>query len=407
MIQRRDRGSEVVVAVLAVGVIAVALTFGIVLDLGNRSDESDAEATAFDTQVVQDVVVDDVRPTLVPTEIAQDEPTVTLTATVADTEVIATETLTLTPTEPTVTPSDTSTDLPTDFPSATVTTTQESQPEATATVILTDTPTDEPTNTPTITVSFTNTATATPTATSTDTPTLTPTVTPSNTSTFTPSATNTASPTATVTPSFTPTATPTPTQTPSMTLTQFPTLTITPFVLPPTVIACEPNPDWEPYVVQSGDILFEIALASGLRTDVVRQANCLETSNIVAGQTLLVPPDSPLLQTAVQQPATAPNCNNPAIQISYPRGGDVLDTAFVARGIADDEFFGYYAIRVLPNPETIFTVYESNARVSMNNVIGTVNVPAFPAGNYTLRLIVFNQWGDAVDYCDVAVVFNP
>lgn len=387
--QRRDRQSEVVVAVIAVGVIAVALTFGIVLSLGNQDGESLDSSPTLD---LPDVIVVDQRLTSEATQVVED------VAMPTDT-----------PTNPPL-PSATATDLPTQTPdSPTLTPTLATNDGETATpeATNTDSPSPTPTATTTSRPTSSNTPTQLPTATLTSTFTITPSFT--FTPTTTPSHTFTITPTET--PSLTATLTETPTHTPTMTMTMtitaFPTLTITPYFLAATQTACESNPNWEPYVVQPGDILFEIALASGLRTDVLRQGNCIEGSDIIAGQTILVPPDSPLIQAQVPPPVSVPNCRNAGVQITYPLGGDILTAPIAVRGIADNEYFFYYVLRVLPNPDTVFTVYESNQRVSTNAVIGTVNVPEFPQGTYTLRLVVYNQWGDAVDYCDVAVTFAP
>ncbi|PJF44408.1 MAG: hypothetical protein CUN55_04195 [Phototrophicales bacterium] len=369
--QRRDRQSEVVVAVIAVGVIAVALTFGIVLSLGTPNEEP-ILTPSMASQA--NIAISDQRPTIAITIIAQNfTATSQFTETHTITTNIATASSTLTTELSTATPSN--------------------SPTFTESPTYTATP--DPSSTPTRRL---NTATSTTTNTHTLTPTKTKTKTATSSATLSP--TNTATNTATQKPSLTPTPTPT------ATITPFPTLTVTPYLLPATRTNCVPKSDWKPYVVQPGDILFEIALASGLRTDTLRQANCIEGSHIIAGQTILVPPNSPLLQTQNTPIPSAPNCKNPLIQITYPLNGDSLSAPFAVRGIADNEYFGYYHLQISPNPQTVFTIYESNRRIPTNDVLGTVNVPEFPSGNYVLRLIVFNQWGNAVDYCEVQIIFN-
>ena len=157
---------------------------------------------------------------------------------------------------------------------------------------------------------------------------------------------------------------------------------------------------WAQYVVQPGDILFEIAQASGITTDYLREANCIVGNVVVAGQIVLVPPDSTLVQ---QEPTALPlaaNCPNPAVQITFPVAGSVLTQPIVLRGVAVNEFFGYYRIFLSPNRDVNFAVVDNNVRV-IDNVLGTLNTTAYPSGSYTLRLEVYNQWGDLFDRCFV------
>ena len=420
--RRRDRQSEVVVAVIAFGVIALALTFGIILSLGNTDDpapeitqtrvvrviENNISATSTFTanNNVPDadftVLAEDnpsATPTLTPslsaTPTATDSPTTTETAqpsasiTPSETPILPSETPS--PTDETriaVSDSPTATFSPSETTTATLTATSTTTHTQTATPTATHTPTFTPSATDTNTATATNTASATNTATFTHTPsaTHTPTITPSNT------ATNT------------PTVTPSPTLTSTMTITPFPTLTITPFLLPATQTACEPIKGWTAYIVQSGDTLFEIARASGYMTQALVEANCLDSSQIYAGQSLQIPPDSPLLTNT--NPAPSNYCSSNLIQLSYPQQNTVLNTAFVVRGVADDEFFGFYRIVVAPNPETRFTVTESYQRMAVLGTLGTVNLPAFPVGTYALRVEVYNQWGSLTGFCETQVYFE-
>lgn len=445
---KRDRQSEVVVAVIAVGVITIALTFGIVISLSNQND--DDMATPIDTQDVQ--LIDD-RETLAATATDAEPGTPLFTATesdiaapttmtATDVTVVAQEDLTATPAADSATSTATdvsaaatptatedgatstltdaalnseNTPLASETSLPTSTSTNTPQPSATPTATHTDTLTPTNTSTPTAT----HTDTFTPTNTNTSTATYTATSTPTNTNTPTPRPTSTNTPTATATQTRTPTPTetlqskatrvadlkPPRTRIATDTLTPFPTLTVTPFVLPATEATCEPIDGWVEYVVQSGDILFEIAQASGITTDFLREANCITGNVVVPGQVILVPADSTLIEAVVIAPPLATNCPNPAVQITFPRAGEILTAPVVVRGIAINEFFGYYRIFISPNRDVNFPVAENNQRV-VDDVLGTLNAPAYPAGSYTLRLEVYNQWGDLFDRCFVPIVIQ-
>lgn len=80
-------------------------------------------------------------------------------------------------------------------------------------------------------------------------------------------------------------------ETPPPTATEPPS-TPTPDISPtPQATACVLNPEWEDeYIIQSGDTLGAIAVASGLTMRELQEANCLENRDIlVVGQKILVP----------------------------------------------------------------------------------------------------------------------
>jgi LysM repeat protein len=86
------------------------------------------------------------------------------------------------------------------------------------------------------------------------------------------------------------TASPTarPTLLPTLPPTLPPTLTAT---LRPssTLVACGPPPGWIVYVVRRGDTLFRLSIAYGVSMDMLRAANCMSGTGLIAGQTLYVP----------------------------------------------------------------------------------------------------------------------
>lgn len=456
---RRDRQSEVVVAVIAFGMIAVALTFGIVLSLSGQGDDDNNDRGESDT-TAPPVLIGDTDPTLaIPAPSSEDVATATVgsagsppTAVAQDATATALPSETIVPTEEasvtSVPEQPTETETATSEPSSTTTfaepaadSTTEVTETATATgtassTIAPTTPptateTAVPTNTVTNTPSLTPSATATATPTATDTPTNTATFTNTPSPTSTPTATNTPTFTATLTPSITPSPTITPSFTPSITptfqskatrvanlkpertlavtatITPFPTLTITPFQLPATAVACEPEASWLPYVVQSGDTLFELAQSVGYNLDAIRQGNCITGDDLIAGQTILLPPVAASRQpTSVGTPPNVPGCSNPEVQIRFPRIGDVLTTPVVVRGIANNEFFSFYRLWLSPNPATFLAVAESTTRVEEEASLGTLNVPQYPSANYNLVLEVFNQFGSLVERCVVPVTIR-
>ncbi len=78
---------------------------------------------------------------------------------------------------------------------------------------------------------------------------------------------------------------------------------------PPTAVACGPPSWWTRYIVRPGDTLFRIALRRGTTLHSLMNANCLVSSNLVAGRSLYVPPGvivPPVLPTSTPFPtATA------------------------------------------------------------------------------------------------------
>lgn len=58
-----------------------------------------------------------------------------------------------------------------------------------------------------------------------------------------------------------------------------------------TLPACNTTPaDWAPYMVQAGDTLSELAAQIGIGQNRLMRANCLSSSDLVAGQVLFLPP---------------------------------------------------------------------------------------------------------------------
>jgi hypothetical protein len=87
--------------------------------------------------------------------------------------------------------------------------------------------------------------------------------------------------------------TPSPTASPPSTAAETPTITLTPEPTEtdlPLADPCIPRSDWPVYIIQPGDRLFRIALATGSSVRELQLANCLPNPNrINAGQPLRVP----------------------------------------------------------------------------------------------------------------------
>lgn len=209
---RRDIANEIVVAIVAVAVIAFALTFGILLTL---SSSTGVFQSGGGTNVAGNGVntMPTNRATLTPTD---DVNIFTLLA----------PTGSVTPTEQDV---EVSTQTPTHTEAATSTRTSAPTETASATDAITTAPTATFTRTAVSSDTATLAPTQTPSATSSPTQTAMPSATPSSTHTSTTAATRTPSATSTPTPTATPTATRTFTRTP------LPTATITPVV---EVVGC-------------------------------------------------------------------------------------------------------------------------------------------------------------------------
>lgn len=79
--------------------------------------------------------------------------------------------------------------------------------------------------------------------------------------------------------------------------------------------ACQQPPGWVEYIVQFGDDLQDLAQGAGLTVDELREANCLVSTDLVAG-TILFLPQSALTETSTPSPAPL-KCGPPAGWITY------------------------------------------------------------------------------------------
>lgn len=117
-----------------------------------------------------------------------------------------------------------------------------------------------------------------------------------------------------------------------------PEATATPSITPTPVIACIPNPDWIPYTVRANDTLFALAQQTGVSTEAVIEANCLQTPVVLSiNQTLLLPrrvstptPTATATRLVTATPTATPTVFQPAPAPSEPTDTPVpLPTATI------------------------------------------------------------------------------
>jgi hypothetical protein len=385
--QRRDIGSEIVVAIAVIAVLAFALAFGILLSL---SSNSGVIPTPTDMAIV-DVSTNTAEAIL---------PTVTAAQETAEWSVETTP----------VPPEFTDTSSPTSIPPTETSTTeisvstptQESSPTLTRTLISPTSTVIEATDTPTR-PQPTLTVTSSPTSTYTATPTRTASRTPTNSATLTPSATATRTPTPTLT--RTPTATPTNTPQPTETSGIRPTLTFTPTVTGTVTLeseSCFRPEGWQNYVVQPGNTLFSIGQAVGSSVRELSRVNCIVNADrIVTGDILYVPklPSEPVRTNVI--PTNVPGqggsrtvvsllgCADPNVAtMTNLYAGQRLSSAITLRGTATVEDFSFYKMEVRPAFADVYNFYFSSNVAVERGELGTLDPKVFGTGLHWVRLVV-------------------
>lgn len=430
--RRRNRGSELIVAIVVIGTLALALTFGIILTLSSNADEPDNTDRTNTAEARQNLTAtgaavafnESPQPSATGPLFLTPSPAISPTPTRTPTPEN-----TVTPEPPPVTPEPTEgvTEVIV-VPAAT----EEPTDEVTAETVepTEEPPTNTPTNTPEPSETATNTATPSPTRTLTPTLTATP--------------TQTLSPTPSQTPSDTPTFTATPI-TATLTFTPYPTLTpsITPFggerTKTPSASGCVIPDHWLPYTIQPGDTLSRLARRWNMSVNDLAHANCLENANaITAGLILYAPPGSDVTPAPVTpgfqvtpipvtpgEPVGTPfgtvegfvmpvlegpssiDCGNAAFTISAPAPDTVLRGAFALYGTATHPDFQFYRLQISgngPRDEEFLTLMTSSTQVYQGE-LGTVNTAAFVPGVYWLRLTVVDNTGNYPPQCMIRVIF--
>ncbi|MCE7949230.1 MAG: LysM peptidoglycan-binding domain-containing protein [Chloroflexi bacterium CFX4] len=404
---RRDAGSEVVVALVAIGMLALALVFGVVLTLSQRADAAPtqvgqaASATPDNSAADTPTRPTDLPPSLTPAD-APTTPTEVINPTA--TPEPPTQQPTLSPTEPLGSTPEPNTNAP-----------LISSPTNTTTATRTLAPTQTPSRTPTATLTQTITPSATPSATfsRTPTPTLTATATATPTATRTFTATPTSTHTPTATPTFTPSATftATPTPTPTLFVPTFPpdllTPTATPFVIAAaTGTPCTLRRDWTPYTVQVGETLFSIARRAGISLAELARANCIsDPSRLSAGEVLYLPrPISPAPPTlggiAIR------NCGNPQQQMTNLQPDGTLRGVFTITGSATHADFQFYKVEIRAEASAAWQNIITRPSAVVNGVLADFNTALLPNGVYWLRLTVVDKTGNFPPPCEVRVILE-
>lgn len=438
----RDLRNEVIVALIAFGMLIFALASAAILSFSGREALNATTTPVVESNVAADETA--ATPTDAITPDAGDEDEATEEAQNGDATRAAqdaTPEIQVAVLTPTPIPEATATDDATAV-AADVTATRE-RPLAGRSLTLTAQPTPTVTDTITFTPTFTATPrpTATPTLTSTPSATATPTVTPSNTPTATPTLTATPTvtpsntPTATPTLTATPTATPTPTVTPSATATPTPSVTRLPVTATSAIVAtvtaapqrlrltlpaqadaanCQVRRGWPTYTIQPGDTLFAIALAVGSSVSELRDANCLyDIDALTPGEPLYVPrlPAQPVSTRAPR--AIAPGTRLNVIgcdrtQITSPVPLQRLSGTFAVFGTADTPDFWYYKLEIRPDWSDTYNFYSDSLDRVVNGRLGEINAEIFDNGLHWLRLSVVNaQWQIADNgLCEIPVFFE-
>ncbi len=177
-------------------------------------------------------------------------------------------------------------------------------------------------------------------------------------------------------------------------------------MLTATPTACTPPEDWVPYIVEIGDTLFEIAQSVGLRTDALRKANCLTGSNIQAGQTLYIPPNTGLVNTTPGIPLPI-GCDFPSVQLTEPRPGQIFIRTFDVRGLADFPNFGRYELQLRPaDAEDFVTLLENPSPAPFEGVLGQIDPSRYPSGNYWIRLMIYSNQGYELSFCAIQITLS-
>ena len=394
---QRDLGNEVIVAIAAVGILAFAITFAIILSLSNTP-----EATATAT---------------IPSNIGGGSPVATAVVGVS-TNVVPTENTVATLTSIAATVQQAETNIPTQslVIEATVEPTETNVPTKavvtkTAAAVSTQesaTPrsnTSEPSGVSATPRQIEPSLTSTPrkpSATATSSVTPSPTFTPSP---VPPSATLSPKPTKTPTHAPTLTRTPRPTETSGIRPTPTALLTANASMSPNS---CMPPQGWVVYVVGQGDTLLKIAQAVGSSLVELQRANCLQDiNNIFAGTPIYVPrmPMLPINSGTGVPIGTTEGCTDPNVQITNLQPGQVISGVFNVMGTANLPDFWYYKLEVRPDFATIYNFYSRSETAVVDGSLGQIDQSIFGIGIHWIKLTVIGK-GSGATPCAIPVIFQ-
>lgn len=197
------------------------------------------------------------------------------------------------------------------------------------------------------------------------------------------------------------------------------TLPATPTVMPfnhpsRTPSNCARPRGWAEYIVQEGNTLYAIALATGSTVDELRTVNCIENVDLIqTGDRLFVPrlPEKPVVTMAprgMRPGLEAIGCFDGLTTITSPIVGQRLARSFIIFGSAHRSDFAYYKIEVRPDFSEVYHFYLASRDSVQSGTLGEFNPAIFGTGLHWLRLSVIDSDTrippDGV--CEIPVVFE-
>lgn len=102
-------------------------------------------------------------------------------------------------------------------------------------------------------------------------------------------------------------------------------------------------------------------------------------------------------------------CPNPNVRITSPGMNQVVQGNYPVRGTANHSSFQYYKVEVGQgnNPREWTVVGQLHQTPVNGGVLATFNANAYPAGTYTLRLVVVDGTGNYPEPCQVTIIVQP
>lgn len=169
--------------------------------------------------------------------------------------------------------------------------------------------------------------------------------------------------------------------------------------------ACGPPSDWVAYTVRAGENLFRVGLRYGKSVEEMLEANCLTSTNITSGQTLFVPPITPVAPTQTSlgdEPSVSPaGCPDPNVQITSPTDGETHSDIIFFFGTAQSNDFSFYKLEIRPLSDGNFITFDGAETAIEADFLGQVAAFAFPPGEYLIRLAVVDNNSEIVGECQI------
>ena len=123
------------------------------------------------------------------------------------------------------------------------------------------------------------------------------------------------------------------------------------------------------------------------------------------------PTDTPSADVTETPVVSVPACPNPNARITSPGVNQIVQGNLPVRGTANIADFQYYKIEVGPGSSpkdhewtVVGSLHESPVS---GGVLETFNSGAYPAGTYTLQLVVVDQTGNYPPPCRVTIIIRP